>query len=254
MFFCLVTASFPTNYFLLTPVLPTNHIQTLQAIHVQSHQRLYREVSSYRHMRCRGICHWLSGRSICRHWNCDAAVLPINSNIYTDQYEPIIIYHSMPLLVLIQLCSPHCWHLDSNYFRKGDVHAYDHAVIAEMSHYITQCFAIQLTHKRNYTIRLCYKCMNLIPIMFWTTMFYRVIHTGASDQNFLCMVYLRHWNYHYVFYRTLRFTQWNGCVILVLWNSLNTNIFHLLRGACMFWYWTASSFYQGFASYKWIWC
>ena len=126
--------------------------------------------------------------------------------------------------------------LPSNYFRKGDVHAYDHAVIAEMSHYITQCFAIQLTHKRNYTTRLCYKCMYLIPIMFWKTMFYRVIHTGASDQNFLCMVYLRHWNYHYVFYRTLRFTQWNGCVILVLWNSLNTNIFHLLRGACMFWF------------------
>ena len=41
-------------------------------------------------------------------------------NIYTDQWEPIVMYHSITfllLLVLIQLCSPCCWHLDCNYCR-----------------------------------------------------------------------------------------------------------------------------------------
>ena len=70
--------------------------------------------SSYSHMRGPCIGCWFSHRSNCSHWSFEAAVLPINPNIYTDQWEPIVIYHSITLLVLIQLCSPRCWHLDSN--------------------------------------------------------------------------------------------------------------------------------------------
>ena len=74
--------------------------------------------SSYSHMRGPGIGCWFSNRSNCSHWSFKAAVLPINPNIYTDQWEPIVIYHSITLLVLIQLCSQRCWDLDSNYKRE----------------------------------------------------------------------------------------------------------------------------------------
>ena len=43
-----------------------------------------------------------------------AILLPIKPNIYTDQWEPIIIYYSFTYRVIIQLC-PRCWYLDSNY-------------------------------------------------------------------------------------------------------------------------------------------
>ena len=68
--------------------------------------------SSYSHMRSPGIGCWVSTRSKCSHWS-----LPINPNIYTDQCEPIVIYHSITLLVFSQLCIPCCWHLDANYCR-----------------------------------------------------------------------------------------------------------------------------------------
>ena len=73
--------------------------------------------SSYSHLWGPGIGCWFSNHSNCSHWSFEAVVLPINPNIYTDQWEPIAIYHSITLLVLIQLCSQRCWHLDSNYFR-----------------------------------------------------------------------------------------------------------------------------------------
>ena len=53
--------------------------------------------SSYSHMRGPGVGCWLSDRSNCSHWSFEAAVLPINPNIYTDQWEPIVIYHSITL-------------------------------------------------------------------------------------------------------------------------------------------------------------
>ena len=53
--------------------------------------------SSYSHMRGTGVGCWLSDRSNCSHWSFEAAVLPINPNIYTDQWEPIVIYHSITL-------------------------------------------------------------------------------------------------------------------------------------------------------------
>ena len=69
------------------------------------------------HMRGPGIGCWFSDRSNCSHWSFEAAVLPINPNIYIDHGEPIVIYHYITLLVLIQLCSQRCWHLESNYCR-----------------------------------------------------------------------------------------------------------------------------------------
>ena len=73
--------------------------------------------SSYSHMRGPGIGCWFSDRSNCSYWSFEAAVLLINPNIYTDQWEPTVIYLSGTLLVLMQSCSPRCWHIDSNYFR-----------------------------------------------------------------------------------------------------------------------------------------
>ena len=73
--------------------------------------------NSYSHMRSPCIGCWFSNRSNCSHWSFEATVLPIYANIYTDQWEPIVIYHSITLLVIIQLCSPRCWHLVSNYCR-----------------------------------------------------------------------------------------------------------------------------------------
>ena len=73
--------------------------------------------SSYSNIRGPGIGCWFSDRSNGSQWNFEAAVLPINPYIYTDQWEPIVIYHAITLLVFIQLCSPRRWHLDSNYCR-----------------------------------------------------------------------------------------------------------------------------------------
>ena len=62
--------------------------------------------SSYSHMRGPGVGCWFSDRSNCSHWSFEAAVLRNNPNIYTDQLEPIVIYYSITLLVVIQLCIP----------------------------------------------------------------------------------------------------------------------------------------------------
>ena len=68
--------------------------------------------SSCRHMRGPGIGCWFSDRSNSSHWSLEAAVLPINTNIYTDLWEHIVIYQYITLLLPIQLCSPCCWHLE----------------------------------------------------------------------------------------------------------------------------------------------
>ena len=77
--------------------------------------------SSYSHMRGPCIGSWFSDRSNCSQWSFEAAVLPIHPNICTDQWEAsvlnIYIYICITLLAVIQLCSPRCWHLDSNYCR-----------------------------------------------------------------------------------------------------------------------------------------
>ena len=51
--------------------------------------------SSYSHMRGPGTGYWFSDRSNCSHWSFEASMLAINPNIYIDQSEPIIIYHSI---------------------------------------------------------------------------------------------------------------------------------------------------------------
>ena len=51
--------------------------------------------SSYNRMRGPGMGCWFSDRSNCSHWSFEAAVLPINPNIYTDQWEPFVMYHSI---------------------------------------------------------------------------------------------------------------------------------------------------------------
>ena len=67
--------------------------------------------SSYDRMRCPGISCWFSYRSNCSHWS---LILT-----FTLTSENISLYTTLlPLLVLIQLCSPRCWHLDSNYCRR----------------------------------------------------------------------------------------------------------------------------------------
>ena len=58
--------------------------------------------NSYSLMRVPGIDSWFSDRSNCSHWSFEAAVLPINPNIYADHCEPIVIYHS-------NYCRTRCW-------------------------------------------------------------------------------------------------------------------------------------------------
>ena len=72
--------------------------------------------SSYSHLRGPGIS-WFSDRSNCSHLSFKTTGLSVNSNIYPDQWKPIFICHSITLLVGMQLCSPRCWHLDSNLCR-----------------------------------------------------------------------------------------------------------------------------------------
>ena len=66
--------------------------------------------SSYNRMRCPGVGCWFSDRSNCSHWS--------STLTFTLTSEDLSLYTTLLLLlVLIQLCSPRCWHLDSNYCR-----------------------------------------------------------------------------------------------------------------------------------------
>ena len=66
--------------------------------------------SSYNHMRGPGIDCWFSDHSNCSHWILTLTLTLTSENL--SLYTPLLL-----LLVLIQLCSPRCWHLDSNYCR-----------------------------------------------------------------------------------------------------------------------------------------
>ena len=94
-FVCFITKSF------LTFVLPTSTLSTicgpLSSYTFSITPETVNVGSSYCHMRGPGVGCWLSDRSNCSHWSFEAAVLPINPNIYTDQWEPIVIYHSITL-------------------------------------------------------------------------------------------------------------------------------------------------------------
>ena len=94
---CFITKSFLTYSF----VRPTPTLSTI-CRPLSSHMcsitpETVNVGSSYGHMRDPGVGCWLSDRSNCSHCSFEAAVLPINPNIYTDQWEPIVIYHSITL-------------------------------------------------------------------------------------------------------------------------------------------------------------
>ena len=63
---------------------------------------------SYNRMRGPGIGCWFSDRSNCSHWSLTLTLTMTSEN--RSLYATLLL-----LLVLIQLCSPRCWHLDSNY-------------------------------------------------------------------------------------------------------------------------------------------
>ena len=97
VFVCFITKSFLTYSFVLpTPTLSTI-CRPLSSYTCSITPETVNVGSSYSHMRGPGVGCWLSDRSNCSHWSFEAAVLPINPNIYTDQWEPIVIYHSITL-------------------------------------------------------------------------------------------------------------------------------------------------------------
>ena len=95
MFVCFITKSFLTYSF----VLPTHTLSTvcspLSSYVCSITPETANVGSSYSHMRGPGVGCWFSNRSNCSHWSFEAAVLPIKPNIYTDQWEPIVIHHSI---------------------------------------------------------------------------------------------------------------------------------------------------------------
>ena len=66
--------------------------------------------NSYSLMRGPGIDSWFSDRSNYSHWSFEAAVLPINPNIYADHCEQIVIYH-------FNYCRTRCWQSQLRFVR-----------------------------------------------------------------------------------------------------------------------------------------
>ena len=97
LFVCFITKSVLTYSFVLpTPTLSTI-CRPLSSYMCSITPETANVGSSYSHMRGPCVGCWLSDRSNFCHWSVEAAVLPINPNIYTDQWEPIVIYHSINL-------------------------------------------------------------------------------------------------------------------------------------------------------------
>ena len=109
MLFVFITKSFLTYHF-STYTCFINHIQAFVKLHVSNHPT---DSSSYSYMRGPGIGCWFSDRSNCSCRSFEAAVLPINPNIDTDQWEPFIIYQFIILQTHYQ------FKLD---FQKVDLH------------------------------------------------------------------------------------------------------------------------------------
>ena len=95
LFVCCITKSFLTYlFFPPTPALSTIS-RPLSTSMCSITPETANVCSSYNRMRGPGISCWFSDRSNCSHWSFEAAVLPINPNIYADQWEPIVMYHSI---------------------------------------------------------------------------------------------------------------------------------------------------------------
>ena len=117
LFVCFITKSFLTYSF----VLPTPTLSTIcrpcQATCVQSHQRQPTsavaiatcevQVSAADSHTVPTVTTGVSKPLCCR--------LTLISTLTSENLSLYITL--LPLLVVIQLCSPRCWHLDSNYFR-----------------------------------------------------------------------------------------------------------------------------------------
>ena len=71
------------------------YVGRCQATRVQSHQRQSTSAVAIATAKCRLLI--IIYRSNCSHLSFEAAVLPINPNIYTDQWEPVVIYHYITL-------------------------------------------------------------------------------------------------------------------------------------------------------------
>ena len=95
LFVYFITKSFLTySFFPPTPALSTIS-RPLSSYKCPFTPETTNVCSSYNRMRGPSIGCWFSDRSNCSHWSFEAAVLPINPNIYTDQWEPIVMYHSI---------------------------------------------------------------------------------------------------------------------------------------------------------------
>ena len=93
LFVCFINKSFLTYSFVLpTPTLSTI-CRPLSNYTCSITPETVNVGSSYSHMRGPGVGCWLSDRSNCSRRSFEAAVLTININ--TDQWEPIVIYHSL---------------------------------------------------------------------------------------------------------------------------------------------------------------
>ena len=95
LFVCFISKSFLTySFFPPTPALSTIS-RPLSSSMCSITPETANVCSSYNRMRGPGIGCWFSDRSNCNHWSFEAAVLPINPNVYTDQWEHIVMYHSI---------------------------------------------------------------------------------------------------------------------------------------------------------------
>ena len=110
LFVCFITESFLTySFFPPTPALSTIS-WPLSSSMCSITPETVNVGSSYNCVRGPGIGCWFSDRSNCSHWSL--------ALIFTLTSENLLLYTTLLLLlVLIQLCSPRCWHLDSNYCR-----------------------------------------------------------------------------------------------------------------------------------------
>ena len=110
MFVCFITKSFLTySFFPPIPALSTIS-RPLSSSMCSITPETANVGSSYKRIWGPGIGCWFSDCSICSHWSLTLTLTLTSENI--SLYTTLLL-----LLVLIQLCSPRCWHLDSNYCR-----------------------------------------------------------------------------------------------------------------------------------------
>ena len=109
-FVCFISKSFLTYSFF--PPIPA--LSTISRPLSNSMSSITPETANvgsiYNRMRGPGISCWFSDRSNCSHWSLTLTFTLTSENL--SLYNILLL-----LLVLIQLCSPRCWHLDSNYCR-----------------------------------------------------------------------------------------------------------------------------------------